>query len=166
MLKKSSPQKNFLKKKFIKKISRKNYHEKNFPKKISPKKFPKLNFLKKFPEKKIPEQNFPQKIFPEEKKKFAGKKWARMAPPFAAEGCSPPKELEKSHPQGGNFSSTIEHWRRCNHQSKFTFIEIIAISILLKKNNLTSNVLFQQSSLLGRDWPFLIVLGPDQGHLT
>ena len=67
----------------------------------------KFSRKKKYPKKNFPKKNFPKKFFPKKnsQKKFSNA-GARRAPSFAAEGCSPPQELEKSRPQGGNFSST------------------------------------------------------------
>ena len=44
--------------------------------------------------------------------KNADKKMCRRASLFAAEGCSPPQELNKSRPQGGNFSSTNKYQKQ------------------------------------------------------
>ena len=76
-------------------MRKKNLKKKFSKKKIFKKKFPR----KKFSRKKIFPKKFPQKILSEKnsQKKFSNG-GARRAPSFAAEGCSPPQELERSPP--------------------------------------------------------------------
>ena len=82
---------------------------------------------KKFPEKKISRKKNSEKTFLERKSsrkknfpKKSRKKWARRAPPFAAEGCIPSQELEKRRPQGGNYSSRILNFNHPLQPNSYT----------------------------------------------